>query len=258
MRRPFYSSFAWAYDLLIEEPVSDRLGFVIEMWAKRGIVPGALVVDAGCGTGRYSIALAEHGFRVIGIDASSEQIDEARKRQEKSGRGAEFRVADICITQPITGADAILCRGVLNDLTEDASRKAAFHSFASMLRTGGVLVLDVREWNATEVRKRNHPVFEREMSTDRGQLKFHSVTELHPETRTLVVHETHRIESTNEAVQEEKFTFTMRCWTREELDASLRGAGFVSTEYFGDYNALGPLGAGDRIVAVASRRDDSE
>lgn len=248
MSRPFYTSFAWAYDLLIQEPVAERLEFVTGMWAKRGVTRGAHVLDAGCGTGRYSVALAKRGFKVTGIDASPEQITEATKRQEGSETEVDFRVADICILQAIPSVDAILCRGVLNDLTDDASRQAVFPAFAEMLRPGGALVLDVREWRATEERKRRCPVFEREVETDTGLLKFRSVTELRPETRTLVVHETHRIGS-----REETFTFTMRCWTQEELEASLSNAGLLSIEYFGDYESR-PLGAGDRIVAVASLR----
>jgi len=37
MNRPFYTSFSWAYDLLIDEPVADRLQFIIEMLAQSGI-----------------------------------------------------------------------------------------------------------------------------------------------------------------------------------------------------------------------------
>ncbi len=254
MKRPFYTEFAWAYDLLIQEPVAERLDFVTMMLAQRGFGPGAHVLDAGCGTGRYSVALAERGFTVTGIDASPEQISEARKRQEKSKTDVDFIVADICTPQPITSVDAILCRGVLNDLTDDTSRQAVFLAFSEMLRPGGVLVLDVREWRATEARKRHHPMFEKEVETDRGRLKFRSVIELRPETKSLVVSETHQLVSCGQSV-ERSFTFAMRCWTQEELGASLSSAGFLSTQYFGDYDASKPLGSGDRIVAVTWLRE---
>jgi hypothetical protein len=44
----------------------------------------------------------------------------------------------------------------------------------------------------------------------------------------------------------------MQCWTREELDAGLRAAGFESVEYSATYEGARPIGAGDRIVAAAS------
>jgi glycine/sarcosine N-methyltransferase len=90
MSRLFYTDFAWAYDLLIQDPVAERLVFITRMLTQHGAVPGAHVLDAGCGTGRYSVALAELGFKVTGIDASPEQVAEARKRQDKSGTSVDF------------------------------------------------------------------------------------------------------------------------------------------------------------------------
>jgi len=44
----------------------------------------------------------------------------------------------------------------------------------------------------------------------------------------------------------------MGCWSRDELDALLRAAGFGAMEYGGTYEGA-PLGVGDRIVVAASR-----
>ncbi|HVZ26527.1 MAG TPA: methyltransferase domain-containing protein [Sediminibacterium sp.] len=43
--------------------------------------PGSRMVDYACGKGRHSIALAEMGFDVTGIDLSAESIAEARKEE---------------------------------------------------------------------------------------------------------------------------------------------------------------------------------
>jgi SAM-dependent methyltransferase len=252
MDRPFYTDFSWAYDLLIDEPMADRLLFVIEMLAQGGIRPGAHVLDAGCGTGRYSVALAEHGFKVTGIDSSLEQIVEARKKLERCKADVNFVVADICTRKPIT-VDAILCRGVLNDITDDTLRRGVFSAFAGMMRHGGILILDVREWYASELRKRKYPVFEKEVDTDRGRLRFQSITKLQPETRSLIVSEKHEMASDGER-REKTFTFTMRCWTQEELNTNLTDAGFRSIRYYGDYDSSKPVGSSDRIVAVSSLR----
>jgi len=195
--------------------------------------------------------LAEQGFQVTGIDASCALIGEARRKQKTSKTDVDFIVADICQPLPNTIVDGILCRGVLNDLTDDTSRQMVFPSFASILRKNGLLILDVREWHATAARKTEHPVFEKEVETERGQLSFRSVTKLQPETRILVVSETHQIQSPDRS-EHATFTFTMRCWTREELEARLTVAGFDFVRYFGDYDLSKPLGSGDRIVAVAS------
>jgi 2-polyprenyl-3-methyl-5-hydroxy-6-metoxy-1,4-benzoquinol methylase len=71
-RRPFYTDFAWAFDLLIDRPVVKECAVIATWLQQRGVRPGAALPDAGCGTGRYSIELARRGYVVHGIDASPE------------------------------------------------------------------------------------------------------------------------------------------------------------------------------------------
>ena len=49
-RRPFYTEFAWAFDLLIDRPVVKECAVIVTWLIKRGVRPGASVLDAGCGT----------------------------------------------------------------------------------------------------------------------------------------------------------------------------------------------------------------
>jgi len=72
----------------------------------------------------------------------------------------------------LTIYDAILCRGVLNDLINDQSRQEVFFSFARALRKGGLLVLDVREWNASALRKEREPIFEKTIEVFAASARF--------------------------------------------------------------------------------------
>ncbi len=65
--RPFYHRFAWAYDLLLNEPIGARIAAIVSLPGKRGAGPCHEVLDAGCGTGRYASELGGRGFRVLGF-----------------------------------------------------------------------------------------------------------------------------------------------------------------------------------------------
>lgn len=55
---------------------------------------GMKILDLGCGTGNFSIKLAEMGCKVIGIDISEEMLNQARKKIKGKDLDIEFHVMD--------------------------------------------------------------------------------------------------------------------------------------------------------------------
>ena len=253
--RPFYGEYAWAFDLLIDRPVGHECAAITAWLSERGVLPGATLLDAGCGTGRYAGELACRGYAVEGVDRSSALIETARQSVRGHGNSVSFRVGEL-VALPVARYDGILCRGVLNDFVSEDTRLSVFAAFARALRPAGVLILDVREWEATKDRKRREPVFRKTVATDRGTLTFTSTTELDPERHQLLVSETHTL--VNDAGERSSdYRFVMRCWTRAELKSVFERGGFGSVAYFGAYDPAVHAGATDRLVVVAQLSDES-
>ncbi len=59
-----------------------------------GLAPGARILDVGCGPGRHSIALAERGYAVTGIDVAPRFIELARAEAERRGVNVAFFECD--------------------------------------------------------------------------------------------------------------------------------------------------------------------
>src|SRR5678809_322851 len=95
--RPFYAEYAWAFDLLMDRPVEKECGVIASWLVGREILPGTEVLDAGCGTGRYSRELARCGYIVHGVDLSQELIQIAKGTVDGTG-GVSFAVADITVS----------------------------------------------------------------------------------------------------------------------------------------------------------------
>ena len=255
-RRPFYAEYAWAFDLIIDRPVEKECAVIAAWLVGRGILPGAEILDAGCGTGRYSRELARRGYIVRGVDLSPELIEIAKGTVGDRTGGVSFAVADI-LAPPTARYAAILCRGVLNDIIDDNRRDAVFAAFARALRPNGALILGVREWGASAERKTREPLFRKRVSTDRGELTFTSVTELDAEHRLLLISERHELVGRgDERVSD--YQFVMRCWEREELNMLFARHGFRNIQYFGAYDHGVALGATDRVVAVAQLSDNPD
>jgi len=252
-RRPFYAEYAWAFDLIIDRPIRKECGVIVAWLIDRGIRPGAEVLDAGCGTGRYAIELARRGYVLQGMDLSPELIDVARRAVGDSTGRVSFTVGDITHL-PTSRYAALLCRGVLNDITDDAGRDAIFGAFSKAVRPNGVLILDVRDWGASVERKTREPLFRKRVSTDQGELTFTSITALDPEKHQLLISERHELIGKGRE-QASDYSFVMRCWERAELDALLARHGFGKVSYFGSYDPRIAVGMTDRLVVVAERVD---
>lgn len=128
---------------LFEESVSlfemrhKRWGQSLE-WFK-----GKECLDAGCGGGRFVVALARLGAkRVVGIDISADAIKAAKNRIQTRGlENAEAQVASVLdIPFPDNSFDYVVSSGVIHHTPDP---KKAFQELNRVLRPGGKLFLSV-------------------------------------------------------------------------------------------------------------------
>lgn len=213
-------------------------------------MPDAHLVDAGCGTGAYAVALVSLGFLVTAVERSAELPAAAKARARNSGVGVAFAQADITTSwAPARLADGVLCRGVLNDLVSDDARELAFEAFANWLRPGGVLLLDVREIEHSRERYKNGRDFRRTATRVEDSLTFNSTTTMAPNSDVLVLVQRWKGTVAGERVNLEE-RFTMRTWSWSSLQDLAHAAGFSTISRL--HEEL--VGArGDRIVGVAIR-----
>jgi SAM-dependent methyltransferase len=100
-----------------------------------GIRPNDRVLDVGCGTGTLSLALAEHGAKVIGMDASESYLDGARRL--RSHPNATYEHGDACHLQYATGSFDACVSTLAIDVIPDVEQVAA--EMRRVARPGGVV-----------------------------------------------------------------------------------------------------------------------
>jgi len=110
---------------------------------RRAGVKSGLVVDLGCGSGRWARVLGDAGYEVMGVDLSPSMIRLARRRAP----GARFQTGSL-LGMKLPTCDAVTAIGeIVNYQFDPKHSRAAISQFFrrvyAALRPGGVFVFDV-------------------------------------------------------------------------------------------------------------------
>jgi SAM-dependent methyltransferase len=101
------------------------------------LVPaGARVLDAGCGTGRVAIRLAELGYDVAGVDLDESMLEVARERAPQ----LRWLAGDLATIDLGESFDLVLMAGNIVPLVAEGTERTVVAQLAAHLGPGGSLV----------------------------------------------------------------------------------------------------------------------
>jgi len=201
-----------------------------------GLEPGARVLDAACGFGRFAGALHEHGCEAIGVDISPSAIAEAKVRHP----GPRFEVADL--TQPLGLGqfDAIVnvfsSFGYCNSVEVEM---AILRNWHADLRPGGQLLMEISDLE----RARHRLPLDGSKIWRPGEDGVRE--QLWVEWDTGMLH-------CRYVLGDEELYIVMRVYERDDLVRMLGDVGFREIACFGGFDGR-PKTPDDRLVLVASK-----
>jgi glycine/sarcosine N-methyltransferase len=254
--RDFYDELGGDYDRMVswETRLKREEAFFADL-----LPTPSRVLDAACGTGRHLVSFARRGHRCAGADLSPAMIAQARQAAADAGVPVELAVAPFgAIAEALPGPfDAVTCLGnSLPHLPDDASLAACLTDFASLLRPGGLLVVQDRNYDRLlRERQRFMPIAAR--TDGEGETLFLRITEFPPlgaadpeEITFTIITLKKRDGAWSQAVK----STPLRALRRATLERALGAAGFTGIEVYGSY-ARTPFEASDAgdLLAVARR-----
>lgn len=139
--RDAYKDWANSYD----EDTVEGMGYVAPRVTADKIAsllkPGAVILDAGCGTGLAGEALAERGFKTIdGMDISPDMLEVARAKRAYRTLQTEDMTGPLSYES--NAYDAVVCVGTF---THAHVGPKGFDELVRITRRGGPIVATVHE-----------------------------------------------------------------------------------------------------------------
>lgn len=253
-----YDSFSDDYDRFVNWPnrLAFELPFLTAKLADAPHAPGRMprVLDAACGTGQHALALAGLGYPAAGADLSAGMVARARQNALERDASLPFAVAgfgELAAEFGEASFDAVLCLGnSLPHMLDEAGLAAALADFAAVLKPGGALILQNRNFDQV-LAQRNRwmgPEAAREGETEWLFVRFYDFR-----LDGLIDFNILRMKREGQGNWQQTLTQTrLRPLIQDELDTALTVAGFERVEWYGglDGSAFDPAASGN-LVALA-------
>jgi len=238
----FYSVLSRYYNEVF--PLSEECsGFV-----QKNTGSGTSLLDAGCGTGELVLRMQKVGIQARGFDLDEGMILSAASSAAADGLpGNElFNIADLSEFKDLyeeSSQDTVSCLG--NTLIHvPFNRQFKFlQDAASLLKPGGLLILQILNYSNIlygnlkfPLIEREHCIFRRSYETTENKAELNFVTEL-------------EIKDSGETYRNSIVHYPL---LPETLMAALSMAGYSEWETFGSYNGT-PAGEG-KLPLIATAR----
>jgi SAM-dependent methyltransferase len=254
---PLYDAFSDDYDRFVDwrGRLAHELPFIR---AQLATVGARRVLDAACGTGRHTLALAAHGYEATGADISAGMVQRARENAAAAGSDVQFVLAGFGELAARAGRDfdALLCLGnsLPHALTAEAL-VAALEDFAAALRPGGLLMIQNRNFDAVMQRRNRwmEPQVYREAGREWVFVRFY---DFNPDgTITFNVLTLRRDAEAGGDWSQQAESTRLRPLLRDALTARIKAAGFEDITAYGDMTgAPFDAGASGNLVITAKAR----
>lgn len=252
---PDFSERMLAEHLSQEHDLASRRSATIDEhveWIFATVLDGrpARVLDLGCGPGLYAHRLAFRGCEVVGLDFSPASIRHAAEVAEDRGLSCRFVHADVRDEDFGGGFDLVMMIfGQLNVFPRDRAMEIVRKAHAA-LEPGGRLLLEVQD--AEQIQK----------GGEAGPSWYSAQTGLFADTPHLVLQESFwddesRASTTRFMVVDartgavDSYALSNEAYTDDELDKTLRRAGFGRVQRFASLRGTEAVEETDLPVVVA-------
>lgn len=211
------------------------------------------ILDLGCGTGGHVLELIKRGYRVTGVDRSSEMLRHARAKfgGDDVPRFVESSIQDLSLDENFDAA--VMMFAVLGYQLTNEDALSALRATREHLKDGAVLLFDL--WYGPAVIAIGPDERVVEIEVEGGRLVKSSAAALSLEDQIARVQMSLRYERAGTETRSAAEEHAMRFFFPNEIDLLLRATGFehVHTASFPDGDTPAGLDTWNVLVTARAR-----
>jgi ubiquinone/menaquinone biosynthesis C-methylase UbiE len=212
-----------------------------------GTKPGAQVLDVGCGYGRHAMELAARGFRVFGLDLSTQLLVRGGEEAERRGLSIEFVHGDMREIAYDSQFEGAYCVFSTFGYFDDETNKKTLANVSRALKPGGRLLLEIlnRDYLIQDLPTRVW--WEGDGCVVLEEVELNYFSSRVQVNRSVVFDDGRQLEQ----------EISVRAYSLHEVGKLMHAAGFRVLEVSGGYQTKGRFFGNQsrHIIVLAERRD---
>lgn len=242
-----YTSFAQVYDLFMDNvPYEEWCTFLCKLLKEHHIMDGP-VLDLGCGTGKMTRLMSEHGYDMTGVDQSPEMLQIAAMQLTDVPilyllQDMQELELDGCVRAVYSVCDCV------NYVLEEQELLSAFSRVYESLEEGGIFVFDVNtSYKYTQLLAENTFAESREEGSFIWDNYYDAQEKINEYDLTLFIPEEHGL------YRRYAETHYQRNYEIRTLQELLKQAGFGNAEIYDGYSDEPLHRTSERAVFVVKK-----
>lgn len=208
------------------------------------------ILDAACGNGRHSIALAKKGFNVVGVDISESYIKDAQKASKMLLLPPTFILDNLLNFSYHQPFDIVLLLGNAFGYLPHTENLLLLKHLVKLIEFDGFFVIDMSNADKIIPRLKSSDVIEKDISKPDG---LWTIKEDYLFNKKTKIKSSHWSVKKNRSIIYE-FDSIIRLYTQKELSYILRGLKLTIRKTLGSYKNDPYCASSPRLIIICQKK----
>lgn len=211
------------------------------------------VLDVGCGTANHMIPLLESGYRVTGVDASSQMLKIAQEKLNRAGLAADLIKGSSQTFVVGRKFDAVICLfSVINYAAANGDILRTLKNICAHMGRTSIFIFDF--WNASAVVDYYRPRKSTHFRKNGMDLERQSATKVYLSQKRCEVNYTCILRQDGRVIRRDKEKHVLRYFSPEEVADCLRKVGLKIVDMYPFLNFGGTIRKDSWDVTAVARK----